>query len=109
MSDDEKKVLCLMIMRDLRGNWSGNPVFRAVKVYQLAKEIGWEKTMKLADEFINDPADGRHFRCDFNEWGGYENSLLQECSRDFWSYSIEFQKQAMAYLTYPVFDNWACS
>jgi len=75
----------------------------------LAEELGWDKTASLAREFINEPEDGRHFRCDFEMRGGYENSLLATCSRDFWSYSVEFQKEAMSYLTYPKFDGWKCS
>ncbi len=109
MTEEEKKILCLMIMRDLRGNWGHFVIERAIKVNELAKELDWDKTSTLAIEFINEPEDGRHFRCDFQEHGGYENSLLQTCSNDFWSYSVEFQKDAMKFLTYPKFDGWACS
>lgn len=108
MSDYEKGILCLMLMRDIRGNWGNLVMERAEKVRDLAEDLGWEKTLNLANEFIAEPEDGRHFRTSF-EHGGYEKSDLQTCSKDFWSYSIEFQKEAMSYLTYPKFDGWACS
>lgn len=104
MIDYEKKALCILMMISLRGSWGTSPLMRANKVLSLAKELSWDKTIYLTQEYINDyheyeDADGRHFRCDFLKWGGYENHGL-DILRDFFSYSQEFQKQALRWLPY---------
>lgn len=90
-----------MIMRDLRGNWGFDVMKRATKVEELAIELQWNNTLSLTREFINEPYDGRHFRCDFDCSGGYLDSLLETCSRDLFSYSEEFQIESLKYLTHP--------
>lgn len=111
INDYEKAILCLMIMRDLRGNWAYFVTERVLKVIDLAKELKWDKTVNLCKKFLNNlsedgdgdgDGDGRYFRCDFKDYGGYENSLLQTCDKNFLSsYSNEFQKLYIEYLTYP--------
>jgi len=74
----EKFILMILIMKDLRGDWSYNCGIRAKKIKELANDLGYPKTSELVDSYLGGikqygDDDGRHFRCDFERNGGYEN------------------------------------
>ncbi len=71
-------ILMILIMEDLRGDWSCNCESRANKVKELAEKLGYKNTSYLVDSYFQGIKeyggnDGRHFRCDFETNGGYEN------------------------------------
>lgn len=74
----EKFILMILIMEDLRGDWSCNCESRAKKVKELADDLSYPKTSELAKRYLEGikecgDDDGRFFRCDFESEGGYEN------------------------------------
>lgn len=107
MSEYEKQILCIMIMADLTGDCGYLLIERAEKVASLAQELGWEDAFNLANDFLRNPEDGFRFNFILND--EYRHSLLRSSNRDFWSYSVEFQKEAMTFLTYLRFNGEACS
>lgn len=76
LTKDEKHTLMIVIMRDLRGDWT-NPKDRAEIVKDLAHELGnipaFEKAKIFLTKIKEGTQDGRIFRDDFVS-GGYENS-----------------------------------
>lgn len=84
----DKFILMIMIMEDLRGDWSCNYEERANKVKELADGLGYKKTSELAKRYLEiikkfGDNDGRHFRCDFEIMGGYENvEIPKEFSKE---------------------------
>ena len=84
----DKFILMILLMEDLRGDWSGDYESRANKVKELADELGYTKTSQLVDSYFRGiekygDDDGRHFRCDFKESGGYENvEIPKEFSKE---------------------------
>jgi hypothetical protein len=94
MTDDEKKVMCALIMQDIRENWEWNVARRVAKLMELATELNNEKLMESIHNF--DWGDGRHFR---TNWPYGYNNLPFEINGSLKSYSDEFQKVALNYLT----------
>ena len=86
LTKEEKFNLMIALMEDLRGDWSELYEERANKVKELAIELGYSKTVTLVDSYFKgiskhgDP-DGRHFRCDWEMFGGYEGApdKLKDC------------------------------
>lgn len=85
LKKEEKFDLMIMIMKDLRGDWSHGFESRANKIREFAVELGYDKTVRLVDSYIEginehgDP-DGRHFRTSWEMFGGYEGapSMLKD-------------------------------
>lgn len=103
MSEDEKKALLVILMEDIRGNWGWEKKSRVSRLHELATELEILQVLDRVNEYINlcseGEDDGRYFRVDF-KYGGYENPPFK-INRDFNSYSDEFKKEALGYLTYP--------
>jgi len=79
LTKKEKFNLMINIMTDLRGDWSNNCESRANKIKEIALELGHVKTVILVEEYfeyinITGDTDGRHFRCNWEEYGGYEGA-----------------------------------
>lgn len=76
LTKEEKHTLMIVLMRDLRGDWS-NAKNRAEIVKYLAHELGnipaFEKAKIFLANITKDTEDGRIFRDDFI-CGGYENA-----------------------------------
>ena len=69
----------IAIMRDMRGDWSGNCKARANKIKELATEMGYPKTVSLVGRYIehweeSGDADGRFFRTGWETNGGYNGA-----------------------------------
>lgn len=112
MTDEEKRSLMILLMEDLRGSWGRNAEERSNRVRELAVELGYSLTVTLCDQYTenireygND--DGRHFRCDFTDDGGYENPPF-EVHREIEGRSNEFV-EAAGLMNNPGshFDDWA--
>lgn len=86
LTKNEKFNLMIILMKDLRGDWSNSCSERANKVKELATELNYPKTVKLVNlyfKFIKEygDTDGRHFRTSWKMFGGYENApdKLKKC------------------------------
>jgi hypothetical protein len=96
MTDDEKQIMCALIMEDICGNWAWNLGRRVAKLMELATELNNEELVESIHNF--DWEDGRHFR---TNWPYGYLDLPFEVNGSLKSYSDEFQKMALDYLTFP--------
>lgn len=71
LSPDDQRTLMILLMEDIRGAfYPVNP--RTDAVIELANHLGYSKVAERAEEYLEDPDDGRHFRTLFTH-GGYED------------------------------------
>lgn len=97
MNNEEKTYLLIMLLKDMRGDWSCNIKNRVSKIIELGQELELGEVVNNANAYLeNGDLDGRWFR-DSWENGGYEDAPLPNIE----TFSVELLSEIRNNLNYP--------